>query len=257
MAISFLTLLEILVIVSADISHLFPNFGVFHQPQAVNPIYGPPPINFPTLLPVPEVIVNRKHTPVHHYLSPPIADDSTPDSNSFAGYFYDEPTTTTTSLTLGDFPGDQDTSLGYGYHPPSSGYLPSQHQPELMTLGPEQLHIDVKKMRCMNSESGFFRVVIKIEDGFIGSLPVVDQDSKDTRCEFKLSKNYIAIDLEHQNFNVCGVKECSKNLCLRIRFPLVSGLKSASDNYLTLQCKPQMRVVAKSHAFKVGVATDK
>lgn len=291
MTVSLLILFAVVEIVSADISHLFPNFGIFHQPHVVNPIYGPPlPINSPTTeFFIPEVIVNRKATPHHQYIppSPPIIVDDKPQdylppydlsrqhthdpnlfvvySNGNEGYVYDEPTTTTTSSPLGDFPVDQDApENGYDYHPPnpilqppSSGYLPPSPQPEFRnTINPEQLHVNVKDIRCMNSGIGFFRAIVKIEDGYVGSVPLVDYEPYNNRCDFKLSRNYVAIDIEHYNFNTCGVKDCGNNLCLRVRFPLISGLKSGSDNFLTLQCKPQNRVVAKSHSFKMGVATD-
>lgn len=288
----FLTLIGFFGIVSGDISHLFPNFGLFHQPQAVSPVYGPP-INSPTTeFFIPEVIVNRKSRPYNQYVpaSPPIVVEDIPQdylpppqdlnqhhnpnlfvvySNGNEGYVYDEPTTSTTTSTsspLGDFPVHQDTPVqeGYDYHPPkpvpqppTSGYLPPSTQPEFRnTISPEQLHINVKDMRCLNSDSGFFRAIIKIEDGYVGSVPLVDYEPYNNRCDFKLSRNYIAIDIEHYNFNTCGVRECGNNLCLRVRFPLISGLKSGSDNFLTLQCKPQNRVVAKSHSFKMGVAND-
>lgn len=290
MTVSLLTLFAVFGIVSADISHLFPNFGIFHQPQAVNPVYGPPPIISPTTeFFIPEVIVNRRAKPYHHYIppSPPIIVEDTPQeylppsnnlhqqhdpnlfvvySNGNEGYVYDEPTTTTAASPLGDFPINQDAPLeeGYDYHPPkpvpqppSSGYLPPSPQLEFRnTISPEQLHINIKDMRCLNSGSGFFRAIIKIEDGYIGSAPLVDHEPFNNRCEFKLTRNYIAIDIEHSNFNTCGVKDCGNNLCLRVRFPSISGLKSGLDNFLTLQCKPQNRVVAKSHLFKVGVAND-
>lgn len=293
MTVSLLTLFVVLEIVSADISHFFPDFGIFHQPQVVNPIYGPPPpINSPptTEFFIPEVIVNRKAKPHHQYIPPsiPIIVEDIPQnylppahdlsrqnahdpnlfvvySNGNEGYVYDEPTSTTSSSSLGDLPVDQDVpEEGYDYHPPnsmpqppSSGYLPPLSQPGSRNIiSSEQLHINVKDIRCMNSGSGFFRAIIKIEDGYVGSVPLVDYEPYNNKCDFKLSRNYVAIDIEHYNFNFCGVIDCGNNLCLRVRFPVISGLKSGADNFLTLQCKPQNRVVAKSHSFKMGVVND-
>ncbi|KAL5289490.1 hypothetical protein ACFFRR_009546 [Megaselia abdita] len=283
MTVSFSILVGVFGIASADIPHLFPNFGIFHKPQAAGSIYGPPPtISQTTEFLLPEVILN-KQTKQYHYIPPPstpiVVDDNPQEylpphydlnrqllvySNGKEGYVYDKPTTSTstTSSSLGDFPVDQEVPVeeSYDYNPPkpaSPTYLPPSNQPEFRnTIAAEELHINIKDMRCMNSANGFFRAIIKVEDVYLGSVPLVDYEPYDKSCDFKLSRNYIAIDIDHFNFKTCGVRDCGNNLCVKLRFPLISGLKSGADNFLTLQCKPQNRIAEKSHSFKMGVTND-
>lgn len=131
------------------------------------------------------------------------------------------------------------------YLPPSDGI---QDQ--------NQLRLRLKDMRCLSA--GYFRAVLKL-DSFLGAAPTVDQDNddqQDKRCELRLSRSFLLLDISGENFDRCGVRSCGQDLCLRLRFPAIRGLRTSGDSILTLHCKAQERVAVKTHALKMGVAND-
>lgn len=131
------------------------------------------------------------------------------------------------------------------YLPPSDG---NQDQ--------NQLRLRLKDMRCLSA--GYFRAVLKL-DSFLGAAPTVDQDNddqQDKRCELRLSRSFLLLDISGENFERCGVRSCGQDLCLRLRFPAIRGLRTSGDSILTLHCKAQERVAVKTHALKMGVAND-
>lgn len=56
------------------------------------------------------------------------------------------------------------------------------------------------------------------------------------------------LDFQGERMKQCGVRYCSSgshvNMCVGIRIPTVAGLKLLEDVSLTLQCKPQERIVS-------------
>lgn len=96
-------------------------------------------------------------------------------------------------------------------------------------------------------------------DSFLGAAPTVDQDNDevlDKRCEMKLSRSFLLLDISGEDFERCGVRTCGQDLCLRLRFPAIRGLRTGGDSILTLHCKSQERTAVKTHALKMGVAND-
>lgn len=171
---------------------------------------------------------------------------------------------------------------GYNYHVPSTPIIVSADTPlnqPLSTAGPvylppskdqqqlsvvqnsdntNPLRLRIHEMRCLQQQpntSGYFRTVLKI-DNFLSATPSVDNDSSDKRCEVKLHKSYVVVDIAGEDFTRCGVQSCGTDLCLRLRFPAIRGMRTGSDSILTLHCKSQSRVAVKTHALKMGVAND-
>lgn len=112
-------------------------------------------------------------------------------------------------------------------------------------------------MRCLDGQDGHFQAAIHV-DNFIDILPIIDTDTMDSHCQLQLNgvKFYInipAVDFHRCNINLCGQKE----LCIRLRFPQILGMKSLDDGLLTLQCKLQERIVAKTHTLRVGISSSK
>ncbi|XP_017493153.1 PREDICTED: uncharacterized protein LOC108381247, partial [Rhagoletis zephyria] len=129
--------------------------------------------------------------------------------------------------------------------PPTSGYNRN---------GALRLH--VHEMRCMqHAGGGYFRAVLKV-DSFIGAAPTVDNDSNDKRCELKLARSFVVADIVEEDFEKCGVHTCGKDLCLRLRFPSIRGMRTSADGILTLHCKTQQRVAVKTHALKMSVSNE-
>lgn len=185
---------------------------------------------------------------------PILENDELPLSPSQAGYDYNVPTFVV--------PGDT------SFHRPSTPapvYLPAstdqqqQQQTVVQNTDPSipPLRLRVHEMRCLQQaqHGGYFRSVLKV-DSFIGATPTVDNDSSDKRCELKLHKSYVVVDIAGEDFAKCGVQQCEEDLCLRLRFPAIRGMRTGGDNILTLHCKSQNRVAVKTHALKMGVAND-
>jgi len=191
-----------------------------------------------------------------------------------AGYYYPQPsvssttriptTTTTARPIVVQDPGEdhefgQLPSPGYDYQAPPQRpstpapvYLPpAESNPEQ-----QQLRLQLKDMRCL--QSGYFRAALKL-DSFLGAAPVLDNDSdnvQDKHCEVKMSRSFLLLDIAGTDFERCGVRTCGQDLCLRIRFPAIRGLRTGADSILTLHCKTQERIAVKTHALKMGVAND-
>ncbi|XP_030554157.1 uncharacterized protein LOC115757862 [Drosophila novamexicana] len=212
-----------------------------------------------------------------HYLPP--SNEERPSyeipkpSHEFEGYYYPQPsassttripttTTTTPRPIIVQEPGDDDEPLsspGYDYNAPQQRpstpapvYLPpAENSPQQ-----QQLRLRLKDMRCL--QSGYFRAVLKL-DSFLGAAPVLENDNEevqDKHCELKLSRSFLLLDIAGADFERCGVHTCGQDLCLRLRFPAIRGLRTGGDSILTLHCKTQERVAVKTHALKMGVAND-
>ncbi|KAH8252768.1 hypothetical protein KR032_001825 [Drosophila birchii] len=222
-----------------------------------------------------------------HYLPPaleerPNYESAKPSEETYPAYYYPQPpggsifttslpTTTTTSrpIIVQDPGEDIETihSSGYDYHAPVAVPVFSTQKPSTpapVYLPPaadgnqdqNQLRLRLKDMRCLSG--GYFRAVLKL-DSFLGAAPTVDQDNddvQDKRCEMKLSRSFLLLDISGEDFERCGVKSCGQDLCLRLRFPAIRGLRTSGDSILTLHCKSQERVAVKTHALKMAVAND-
>ncbi|XP_011197939.2 uncharacterized protein LOC105222350 [Bactrocera dorsalis] len=138
---------------------------------------------------------------------------------------------------------------------PAPAYLPPDDGALDAAVTPNTLRLSVHEMRCMQHNGGYFRAVLKV-DSFIGAAPTVDNDSTDKRCEVKLSRSYVVTDIAAEYFEKCGVHACGNDLCLRLRFPTIRGMRTSADGILTLHCKTQERVAVKTHALKVSVSNE-
>ncbi|XP_028896803.2 uncharacterized protein LOC105213277 [Zeugodacus cucurbitae] len=138
---------------------------------------------------------------------------------------------------------------------PAPVYLPADDNAFDGATAPNALRLSVHEMRCMQQNGGYFRAVLKV-DSFIGAAPTVDNDANDKRCELKLSRSYVVTDIAAEDFEKCGVHACGKDLCLRLRFPTIRGMRTSADGILTLHCKTQERVAVKTHALKVSVSNE-
>ncbi|KAH8398212.1 hypothetical protein KR222_002869 [Zaprionus bogoriensis] len=270
---------------SADVAHFFAapsDFGSYLHGRAPFQVELSPiaPIAPSTIqLAIPEVIDNQRPFVRHgnfiplrqHYLEPapderPIYESPKPDKEVWENY-YSPPSissTTTIATTKATLPpivvqefDDNEARPGYTYdahHPstPAPVYLPSvkSNQEE------QQLRLRLKDMRCLHN--GYFRAVLKLES-FIGAAPVVDNhfgDDANKYCELKFSRNFLLVDISDAHFESCGVSACGQDLCLRLRFPAIRGLRTSDDTILTLHCKVQEKVAAKTHAFKMAVSSN-
>lgn len=121
------------------------------------------------------------------------------------------------------------------------------------------LRLEMSDMKCLNNgEDGFFRTRITVQS-FVNTLPVFE-DSLGCHHRLQVSRNEIVIQIPADEFKSCGVTNCGEGhqeLCMRIRFPQIRGMRTVNDAILALQCRPQERVVTKTHAFKMGVSNDK
>ncbi|KAM8713296.1 hypothetical protein ACLKA7_013587 [Drosophila subpalustris] len=273
-----------------------PEFGSFQLPFQLPTLYGAPvagnpvtpaPVAPTTEFSLPEIIENRSvksssqghghFIPLSQQYLPPATEErpsyeSPKPSDDLAGYYYPQPTTrvpTTTTTTIRPIvvqdPSEENEleqypAPGYDYQvppqrpsTPAPVYLPpAESNPEQ-----QQLRLRLKDMRCL--QSGYFRAILKV-DSFLGASPVLDNDSnengQDKKCELKMSRSFLLLDIAGTDFERCGVHSCGQDLCLRIRFPAIRGLRTAGDSILTLHCKTQERIAVKTHALKMGVAND-
>uniref|UniRef100_A0A182QD02 ZP domain-containing protein n=1 Tax=Anopheles farauti TaxID=69004 RepID=A0A182QD02_9DIPT len=191
------------------------------------------------------------------------------------GYNYNAPTTTSTSTfaPLGDEgfeePSDPD-STGYRYDPPANIYIPPsgggvgrslRDDPTLAARSPIRLQLN--ELACLRNSGGYFRAALTIQSA-LESVPLVDveNDGGDSlgACEVRLDQSRLLVDIAWPDFGRCGVSPCgqtpARELCLRVRFPAIAGMRTASDPVLTLQCRIQQRIVARTHSVRLGVAED-
>ncbi|XP_067626759.1 uncharacterized protein [Eurosta solidaginis] len=138
---------------------------------------------------------------------------------------------------------------------PAPVYLPPEARTLESAVNGNNLRLRIQEMRCMQHSGGYFRAILKV-DNFLGATPTVDNDSNDKRCELKLARSFIVADIEEDDFEKCGVHDCGKDLCLRLRFPSIRGMRTSADGILTLHCKTQERVAVKTHALKMSVSNE-
>ncbi|XP_055628307.1 uncharacterized protein LOC129769839 isoform X2 [Toxorhynchites rutilus septentrionalis] len=228
---------------SVDNQYLPPNED---NPLQDDPILGDPPAN--------------------DYLPPPQQQQPqrdeillvTPDS----GYQYNPPTSATPPLADEGFLNPNDDN-GYNYDPPVNGYLPPVGRAlrdEVPNSARFPIRLQLNELTCLQNDGGFFRSTLTVQSA-IDSAPLVDVDSADdiSGCDVRVQQTRLLVNVGFSDFTRCGVQQCGSNareLCLRLRFPRISGMRTASDAILTLQCKIQQRIVAKTHAVRLGVSDD-
>lgn len=117
---------------------------------------------------------------------------------------------------------------------------------------------DLRELRCLSSpdKSGFFHVILRINQSILTIVPVVDNDSAEKSCQFFSQSNHFILYMKEECFEKCGVYHCAGDLCLRVRFPSIRGMRTASDSILTLHCEIQKKVAVKTHAIKMGVTRE-
>ncbi|KAJ6633417.1 hypothetical protein Bhyg_16333 [Pseudolycoriella hygida] len=234
-----------------------------------------PPSNQPPLMDIPETTLSTRppisfdpiDTPTA-YIPPTVAQNPNDVMSDFPpkatsnpdGYKYLPPTQQPPTV-------QQDPDLSDNFipviSPPSQAYLPSQSKArelrdELIFRDPEnvqssQLQLDLNELRCLPNAGGYFRATLSVQS-FVQNLPVVENDIQDLRCDLQVIRTRIVINIASVDFRRCGVENCgSQQLCLKIRFPQIQGLRTLADSVLTLQCRTQDRVVSKTHALRIGL----
>lgn len=120
------------------------------------------------------------------------------------------------------------------------------------------LRLELVEMRCLqNGVGGLFYSRITVQS-FLESKPVFEDAPNCNKLE--VIRNQIQIELGSGDFSNCGVSVCgqkNEELCLRLRFPQIRGMKTINDPILVLQCKAQERIVSKTHALRMGIASDR
>uniref|UniRef100_A0A182S825 ZP domain-containing protein n=1 Tax=Anopheles maculatus TaxID=74869 RepID=A0A182S825_9DIPT len=187
------------------------------------------------------------------------------------GYNYNPPTTSTSTFApLGDegFEDVNNNEGGYRYDPPSNIYIPPSSNGVGRSLrddptGPRSpIRLQLNELACLRNGGGYFRASLTVQSP-IESTPLVDveNDGGDlSGCEVRLDQSRLLIDIASSDFGRCGVIPCgqppTRELCLRVRFPAIAGMRTAVDPVLTLQCRIQQRIVARTHSVRLGVADD-
>uniref|UniRef100_A0A182KCC5 ZP domain-containing protein n=1 Tax=Anopheles christyi TaxID=43041 RepID=A0A182KCC5_9DIPT len=187
------------------------------------------------------------------------------------GYNYNAPTTSTSTFApLGD-EGFEDGNVpegGYRYDPPANIYIPPSGGGVGRSLrddpaGPRApIRLQLNELACLRNSGGYFRASLTVQSS-IESSPLVDveNDGGDlSGCEVRLDQSRLLVDIASSDFGRCGVIPCgqtaTRELCLRVRFPAIAGMRTAVDPVLTLQCRIQQRIVARTHSVRLGVAED-
>lgn len=236
-----------------------------------------PPSNRPPLMDIPEptqpsrppISFDPIDTP--SYIPPTVAQNPNDIVNDFPtkttlnpdGYKYLPPTQQTPIV-------QQDPDLPDFVQivtPPSTSYLPSQSKArELRDELPfrdsqnsqnPQLQLELNELRCLPNVGGYFRAILSVQS-FVQNLPIIENDVQDIRCDLQVVRTRIVVNIAAVDFRRCGVENCgSQQLCLKIRFPQIQGLRTLADSVLTLQCRMQERVVSKTHALRLGLNREK
>uniref|UniRef100_A0A182FU78 Uncharacterized protein n=1 Tax=Anopheles albimanus TaxID=7167 RepID=A0A182FU78_ANOAL len=258
-------------------SYLPPRAPPVDIPEADEPVYEPAPPTGDYLPPEPSP---QRDEPVFV-----LSTTTTQPPSRDAGYIYNVPTTTTTFVPPfadeGVPPEVNDTGEGgYRYDPPASIYLPAGSSVGRSLLRddgasdgtgasgrPSPIRLQLNELACLRNSGGFFRASLTVQSP-IESVPLVDIESdaaagSDTgACEIRFDQSRLLLDIPWSDFGRCGVQPCATatgarpELCLRVRFPAIAGMRTALDPVLTLQCRIQQRIVARTHSLRLAVAND-
>lgn len=116
------------------------------------------------------------------------------------------------------------------------------------------LQIVINSLRCLEGRGGFYQANIIVQS-FIENLPIIDLDTNDPQCQLQLNGIRFILNIRSEDFQRCGITHCGRHeLCINLRFPQIFGMKSLDDGLLTLKCRIQERVAAKTHTLRVGVS---
>lgn len=233
-----------------------------------------PPSNRPPLMDIPETTQATRppisfdpiDTPA--YIPPTIAQNPNDIMNDIPpkttlnpdGYKYLPPTQQTPSVQQDPESSDNFIPM---VNPPGQAYLPSQSKGRELRdeifreVQTSQLQLELNELRCLPSVGGYFKAILSVQS-FVQTLPMIENDIQDVRCDLQVIRTRIVINIAAADFRRCGVENCgSQQLCLKIRFPQIQGLRTLADAVLTLQCRTQDRVVAKTHALRLGLNREK
>ncbi|XP_058831304.1 uncharacterized protein LOC131689931 isoform X2 [Topomyia yanbarensis] len=203
--------------------------------------------------------------PANDYLPPlqqPPQSDEIIIVTTAPGYLYEPPSSSQPSFADEGFVNPPSIEDGYHYNTPTNGYLPPvgrSLRDEIQQGVPIRLQLN--ELACQQNSGGYFRSTLTIQN-FIDSTPIVDVDSDSgdlLPCNVRIDQSRLLVNIDASYFTKCGVQRCGSNareLCLRLRFPQIVGMRTASDAILTLQCKIQQRVVARTHAFRLGIGNN-
>ncbi|XP_062556064.1 uncharacterized protein LOC134220940 [Armigeres subalbatus] len=202
--------------------------------------------------------------PVNDYLPPP---QQPPQRDEIIivttepGYQYNPPSSAIPPFADEGF-SNPSTDTGYNYDRPANAYIPpfGRALRDEVPNGSRPIRLQLNDLTCLDNNGGFFRSSLTIQSA-IDSVPLVDvtSDVDLSGCDVRVAQNRLLVDIDSNNFARCGVQQCgvnSRELCLRLRFPQIAGMRTAADSILTLQCKIQQRVVAKTHSVRLGVNND-
>lgn len=221
---------------SADDSNIYlpPTFDA----EPPSSVYLPSPVQ-----PIDPVIVDQ---PTSVYLPPPTV-------------LLDEPVPVPeVSPVLPSKPSDFDEQSGYHYLVPTRAVAANLRNHKNIDLfrsanTSKPLRLELNDLRCLQNRDGYFRANI-VAQSFIETLPILDADTQSAQCQLRLVRTTFVLNIRATDFERCGVYACSNHeLCVKLRFPQITGMKSASDALLTLQCKSQERVATKTHTLRFGI----
>lgn len=212
--------------------------------------YPPPTSPHPIYLPVTTSKTTRKpivHDPVPtaQYLPPPNVDPQTPVDDTLE---------------------------------PSGQYIPSSRfkQPKQLfrfpttikqSISPAQpLRMELTQLRCLASpQHGYFKALLTFAPNALELPPVFMIDGNPSAahdaCGIRMVRTKVLIAIRSTAFQQCGVEPCGETssgghyhqLCVRLSFPQISGMMTAGDASLTLQCRVQELVAAQTHSLRIGV----
>lgn len=204
---------------------------------------------------------NKGSRHLYYYPKPPIQfDEPTPIVEP--GYL---PPSTPSPPVLQYLP--PPTTPVNGYLPPSSARtrtaaVSNRSENDFFALSNparSPLRLELVEMKCLASgPDGYFRTRITVQS-FINTMPVFE-DISGCGHRLEIVRNQLQINIPVNEFKACGVIACgqkNEELCTRIRFPQIDRIRTASDAILALQCKPQERIVSRTHALRMGVSSDR
>lgn len=208
---------------------------------------GYPTIPHPIYLPVTTIrnpIINDP-LPTRHYIPPP-------------------PSNTDLQTPQADIPVDP---ISNQYLPP---YLRNKQPKNLFRIPTtiQPLRMELNQLRCLaSSQNGYFKALLSFGPNSIDNPPVILIDGNPTSsdlhhlCGIRMVRTKVLVNIRSEVFQQCGVEPCGETsssgdgqqLCVRLSFPQISGMMTAGDATLTLQCKVQELVATQTHSLRVGV----
>lgn len=115
---------------------------------------------------------------------------------------------------------------------------------------PLQIKMSLKELKCQPGV--VFRAQIHMISP-LSAIPVIENTLLPNNCPMRYLGDNLKIEIPAQHFQECGVSQCGDNLCLRLRFPHIEGLRTSSDGLLTLKCRAQESFAVQNHALRLSV----